>query len=178
MTTSDHTPARSPSSRTTPVERSAVMASTQRLGPVARRFGYSVAIFVNLVILYLLNIRPGWEAAPFLTATTPRLLALVNLSLLTGVVANAIYVIADGQWVKTFGDLTTTAISLAVLIRAWQVFPFDFSAWTVDWGLVVRTVVVVALVGTGMALIVHSMTLLRLVAQRLGLPGTGGHVLR
>jgi hypothetical protein len=154
------------------------MAPEQQPGPVARRFGYSVAIFINLVILYVLYVRPGWETASFLTDSTPRLLVLVDLSLLAGIVANAIYIIADGPWVKTLGDLTTTTISLAVLIRAWQVFPFDFSAWTVDWGLVLRMVVAVALIGTGIALIVHTVSLLRLVTERLGHPGTGGHALR
>lgn len=100
------------------------MAPTDR----APRFGYAVAVFINLVILYVLNVRPGWDALSFLTDATPRVLVLVNLSLLAGIVANAVYVGADGPWVKTVGDLTTTTISLAVLVQIWRVFPFGLVA--------------------------------------------------
>ncbi|WP_432825513.1 hypothetical protein [Dactylosporangium sp. CA-092794] len=147
------------------------MAPTDR----TRRFGYAIAVFINLVILYVLNVRPEWQAAPFLTDATPRVLVLVNLSLLAGIIANAIYIAADGPWVKTLGDLTTTTIGLAVLIRIWQVFPFDFTAWTFDWALAARIVLVVALIGTGIALFAQAVALLRLAVGRLGHPG--GHAL-
>lgn len=148
------------------------MAPTDR----TRRLGYAVAVFINLVILYLLNVQPGWQALSFLTDTTPRVLVLVNLSLLAGIVANAVYIGADGPWVKTVGDLTTTTISLAVLIRIWQVFPFDFGAWTIDWALVARVVLVAAFVGTGIALLAQTIALLRLTLGRFAHPG--GHALR
>jgi hypothetical protein len=42
--------------------------------------------------------------------------------------------------VKSLGDLVTTGVSLAVLVRIWQVFPFDFAGWSVDWSWLVRLV--------------------------------------
>jgi hypothetical protein len=32
----------------------------------------------------------------------------------------------------------TTGIGLAVLMRIWQVFPFDLAGWSVDWSWLVR----------------------------------------
>jgi hypothetical protein len=40
--------------------------------------------------------------------------------------------------VKSLGELVTTGIGLAVLVRIWQVFPFDFAGWSVDWSWLVR----------------------------------------
>jgi len=148
------------------------------LGAVARRAGYAVAVFVNLVLLFLLNIRPGWRAAPFLTDDTPHVLVLLNLSLLAGIVANLVYILADGPWVKTVGDLTTTTIGLAVLLRIWQVFPFDFAAYAVNWGLILRIVTALGLAGTGIALVVNAVALIGLSAGRPRNTGSRTHALR
>ena len=50
-------------------------------GPtVAEACRLRVAMTVNLVLLFLVNVAPGWQAVPFLTETTDVLL-LVNLSM-------------------------------------------------------------------------------------------------
>ncbi|WP_327004423.1 hypothetical protein OHA72_56895 [Dactylosporangium sp. NBC_01737] len=156
-------------------------ARGRRPGIAARRFGYAVAVIVNLVIMYLLDVRPGWQAASPLTDATTQVIGLVNLSLLAGIVANTVYVFADGPGVKHLGDLTTTTISIVVLVRIWQVFPFDFGASTLPWGAATRALLVVALAGSGIAVPVHAVTLVRLAVERLGHPGPGGsgqHALR
>ena len=149
-----------------------------RLGVAARRVGYVAAVVINTVLWYVLNVRPGWRSASFLTDDTPQVLVLLNLSLLAGIVANLVYVLTDGPWVKTLGDLLTGTISLAVLIQVWRVFPFDFSAWTLNWGVIVRIVVAVAAAGTAIALLVQAGQLIRLVTGRYGHPGSGTHALR
>jgi hypothetical protein len=50
----------------------------------ARRFGYTLAVLINLAILYVINVFPGWDAVPFLTDATPRVLMLLNVSMLAG----------------------------------------------------------------------------------------------
>lgn len=42
--------------------------SRQRPAVAARRFGYVVAVLVNLALLYAVNAWPGWDALPFLPA--------------------------------------------------------------------------------------------------------------
>jgi len=129
-------------------------SSDRRPAPPARRAGYAVAVTVNLVILYLINVRPGWEAVPFLTADTATLLALVNLSLTVGVAVNLLYLAYDARWFVALGALATTGVGLVVLARIWQVFPFAFGADSI-WPLLVRVVLLVALAGSSIALVVQ-----------------------
>ncbi|MBS9372790.1 hypothetical protein [Rhodococcus sp. B50] len=131
---------------------------------VGRRTGYLVGIVVNAVLLYLINGRPGWDEVPFLTADTTRVLGWVNASILAGVVTNAVYLVADPPRWKALGDLVVNAIGLYALVRIWQVFPFDFpDDGSVPWDLIARTVLVVAIVGTIIAMIV---AVVRLVTGR------------
>src|SRR5215212_606497 len=91
-------------------------------GVSSRRFGYAVAAGVNVLMLYLLNGAPGWEAVPFLTGDTPRVLVLVNLSMAAGVVVNSARMLYDPRWFVALGDIVSTGIGMAALVRIWQVF--------------------------------------------------------
>jgi hypothetical protein len=106
--------------------------SRHRPAPAARRFGYTVAAAVNVVLLYLINVRPGWDAVPFLAPDTTLVLGLVNASLIVGLVVDAVQIVHDPPWIVALGSVTTTAVGIAVLVRLWQVFPFDVAGATVD----------------------------------------------
>jgi hypothetical protein len=120
----------------------------------ARITGYTIAAAVNTALLYLVNVRPGWRTVPFLTEDTRQVLVLFNLSLVAGIVTNLGYVLYDAPRWKAFWDLVANGISLAVMIRVWTVFPFAFEAH--EWTLLTRTVLVVAMVGTVIAMIVRA----------------------
>lgn len=126
--------------------------------PVATRFGYLVAAVVDLLLLSLINRSPGWRAVPFLTQDTPRVLGLVNASLVAGVVANSIYLMADPRWLRAVGDIVTTSIGLAALVQCWVVFPIAVGAvgavGGVDWELVARWVIGVGIGGSIIAIVV------------------------
>jgi len=126
----------------------------RRPAPAARRTGYAIAAGINLVLLYLVNVRPGWEAVPFLNDDTATVLALVNLSLIVGVAVNVLYLGYDARWFVALGGLATTGVGLVVLARLWQVFPFAFGADSV-WPLVFRVTLLVAIGGSIIALIVQ-----------------------
>ena len=111
----------------------------------ASRAGHAVAAVVNLVILYLLNVRPGWEALPFLTAETTRVLGVVNLSLWVTVVAELSYVLIRSVPWRAAGDAVTTGVGLAAIVRIWQVFPFDLGTF---WEVVARVLLAVAAIGS------------------------------
>ena len=51
-------------------------------------------------------------------------------------VVNALFVVADPPWFKALCNVVTSAISLTVAVRTWQVFPFDFSSYAVDWSTI------------------------------------------
>lgn len=119
----------------------------------AHRAGHVVAVLVNLLILYLVNVRPGWDAVPFLTPETTQVLPWVNASLWVTVVAESLYVAWDTGWFRALGDIVTTGVGLAAIVRMWEVFPLDVSR---GWELAARVVLVVAvfgsLIGIGVAL--------------------------
>lgn len=121
-------------------------APTRRQSVAARRAGYVIAIVINATLLYVVNVWPGWQAVSFLTEDTRQVLGLVNLSLAAGVVANVAYLAHDGPLLKALGDLVTTGIGLAAVVRVWQVFPFDFRGWSYDWSFLVHVLLMVGIV--------------------------------
>jgi len=142
-------------------------AAVRRPSAGARRFGYLVAIGFTVAGWYVINVRPGWEAVPFLTSDTADVLGLLNFSLFVGIAVNLLYVVRDPRWLTALGDVVTTGVGLAVLVTAWQVFPFDFDAYTFGWAGLTRLVLVLAMVGSAIAIVVQLVTLVRLaVASR------------
>ncbi|GAA4607360.1 hypothetical protein BJY16_006296 [Actinoplanes octamycinicus] len=125
----------------------------------ARRFGYGVAAAINIVLLYLINVRPGWDVVPFLTADTSQIIPLVNASLLAGLVVDGIQSVRDPRWLVALGGLVTTSIGVAVLVRTWQVFPFDFGDAGFNWALLFRFGLVVAVAGALIGFVVQAVTL-------------------
>ena len=129
----------------------------------ARRAGYLVAAAVNLVLLYLVLVWPGWGALSFLTDSFTQVVGLLSASLLVGAAANLVYVVADPPRVRAAGQLVVSAFSLASTVRLLQVFPFDFSGWSFDPTWLVRLLLWVAVVGTVVGIVTE---LVRLVSGR------------
>lgn len=139
----------------------ATVVHGHRSSAVARRLGYLVALLCGVVMLYLVNVWPGWRVVPFLTEDFLKVLGLLNFSLGLGVALNVVYLVADPRRWKPAGDLLSTAVGGVVLIRFWQVFPFDFTAASVNWALLMRGLLVVAIVGCLVGLVVQFVTLMR-----------------
>ncbi len=119
------------------------------------RAGYVVAVAVNAALLYVVNNLLAWDVLPFLTDEFAQVLPLLNFSLAATIVFNALYVIYDGRWFKSTSQIVLLGISMAVTVRLYRVFPFDFSAYAVDWALVTRSVLIVAMFGVGVAIVVE-----------------------
>ena len=128
-----------------------------------RRFGYVVAVLVNAAMLYAVNRWPGWQEVPFLTADTELVLGLVNATIVVNLVANVIYLVRDPRWLTALGDLVTTAVGLAALVRIWKVFPLDVSD---RWELLVRTLLVVGIVGSAIGIVVAIVRFGRALSSR------------
>jgi hypothetical protein len=141
--------------------------TVHRRQPVAsRRLGYTIAVAVNAVLIYLVNVSPGWDAVPFLTPATTEVLPWVNASMIAGVVANAVYVAWDPRWFKALGDVVTTSIGIVAMVRIWQVFPFDFTGSSFDWALVAKFALGFGIGGSIVAILVALVTLVRSLATR------------
>jgi hypothetical protein len=93
-------------------------------GAGARRFGYLVAIIVNLILMYLANGVPNWNV-PVLTNDWPDVLWAVNLSLGATIVANLIFLAFDPWWFRRGTQIVLNVLSIIVFYTLYQVFPFD-----------------------------------------------------
>jgi hypothetical protein len=142
-----------------------VKAPARRPPVAARRAGYAVAAALTAVFWFLLNVSPGWQIMPFLTDDTARIIPLLNLSLGVSIVVNLVYLVYDPPWWRSLGDLVTTSVGLAVLVRFWQVFPFAFTG-SIDWSLVARVTLFVAIAGSIVGIVVNLVAFLRGVGRR------------
>ena len=135
------------------------MAGARKERPplVIRRLGYALGAAVNLTILYVLS-TTDWRELSFLTSEVDRLVWLLVVGVLANVAANLLYVLRDPVWLKALGDVVTTGIGLALLVRIWQVFPFDLSG---AWELGVRTVLVFGIAGCVIAILTAGITAAR-----------------
>ncbi|MFG1609723.1 hypothetical protein [Actinoplanes sp. NPDC049265] len=129
-------------------------AVRRRPGAAARRAGYLISVAVNVMLLWLINVSPGWAVVPVLTAGTVHVLTLINASLIAGVVVNALQVAYDPPWLVNLGGLVTTGIGVAAMIRLWQVFPFAFTG-SFDWAMLARILLVLGIAGSLVAMVVQ-----------------------
>jgi hypothetical protein len=114
-----------------------------------RRFGYSIAIGINVVMLIIVQNILDWGWLPFLTDDFADLVPWISFSLGASIVANVVYIFNDDRVVKSTGQIAINLITLVVTYQVFSVFPFDFSAYSFDWALVTRIVLILAMVGAG-----------------------------
>lgn len=132
----------------------------QTISSPGRRFGYGVAIVVNAALLYVANNLLAWDWLPFLTDDFERVIPIINVSLAASMVVNLMYMVADPRWFKSLTQIGLLGISLAVTIRMYRVFPFDFSAYGFDWETTARVLMILAIVGIGIGLIAEFVKLI------------------
>jgi hypothetical protein len=146
-----------------------IPSTKRRPSAATRRFGYLSAIVANAVVLWIVHQLLEWEWPAFLTEEFAQVLPLVSASLIASMVVNAGLVLRDHGRAKALGDLITAAFGLAVSVRMWAVFPFDFTGYGTDWTWAVRVALVVGIVATAIGALVN---LVKLVTGDLGLDGS------
>jgi hypothetical protein len=119
------------------------------LQQAGRRFGYGVAVVINVAMLIVVQQILGWGWLPFLTDEFAEVVPWISMSLIASIVANLVYQFNDTTTVKSTGQILVNLISIFVTLQMLLVFPFDFSAYTFSWEIVVRVVLVLAMVGAG-----------------------------
>ena len=124
-----------------------------------RRFGYGVAVVVNLFMLVAVQFILDWGWLPFLTDEFATLVPWISLSLLVSIVVNLVYQFNDTPVVKSTGQILSNLISLFVTYQIFQVFPFDFSGSEFDWTLVTRILLILAMVGSGIGVLTEAVKL-------------------
>jgi hypothetical protein len=131
-------------------------ASVQRRAPRgARRAGYLFGAAINLALIWLVNVEPGWQWLTFLTDDFARVVGLVTASLLVGAAPDLVYIAYDPAWVKRLGDAITAAFACVILARLWAIFPFDLGTWSGGWETALRIALGFLAVVTGIAVVAN-----------------------
>ena len=126
-----------------------------------RRAGYLVGAGVNALLLWMSYQLLDWGWPGFLTQEFDDLLPLITFSFTVSIVGYLVlFVSATSGRPKQLFDALTAGIGAVVLIRFLQVEPFDFSGYDIDWTLVVRFVLVVALIGSILGFVISSVRLI------------------
>lgn len=135
-------------------ERASRRTRKRRPPVVSRRVGYAVSILINVVLLVLVLVEPGWRAFPFLTGDARAVVPWFVLSLLVGIVANVVWLAYDPLWLRSLGEAVTSALAVVVLGTTFAAFPFPVATDS-DWETLLRVGLVVALVGAAIAVLVN-----------------------
>ncbi len=125
----------------------------------AKRFGYLVAAAANSVLLWAVHRLLDWGWPAFLTEDFEQVLGIVTASLIAGIVANLALAVHHRGRSRALADVVTAAFGLAVGLRMWEVFPFDFTGYATDWSGPVRLALGVGIGATGIAIIANLVTL-------------------
>jgi uncharacterized membrane protein YfcA len=137
-----------------------------RPAPV-RRVGYVVAIVVNAALVFVVHHLLGWGWPRFLTPRFDEVVPIITLSLVASIIANAVFVFFDPDWLKALAGSITSAIGFVAALRLYQTFPFDFSTYERDWSTLTRLVVILVMLGAAIGVVVESG---RLLTPRHGYP--------
>jgi hypothetical protein len=124
-----------------------------------KRFGYGVAIAINVSMLVAVQFILDWGWLPFLNAEFADLIPWISLGLVATISANLVYEFNDSSAVKSTGQITTNLVSIFVTYQVFLVFPFDFSGSTFNWEVVFRILLVMAMVGAGLGVLVEAVKL-------------------
>jgi len=122
-----------------------------RVSVNTRRFGYAVAIGIQILLLVVVNNILGWGWLDWLTPEFEELLPIFNFSLVVNIVINIVYMFHDPPRFKSAMQILVNLIAIAVIARMLQIFPFDFSAFSFNWDLMVRAALGLAIFGTAIA---------------------------
>jgi hypothetical protein len=120
-----------------------------RVARPLRRTGYTVAIGVNLLMIWIVTNVVEWDVLPFLTGQFAQLVSIAVFSMIVGIALNLGYLFFDPPWFRTLGDTINSAIAFVVILRTLQVFPFEFEGGF--WTGATRVVLVFLSVATAIA---------------------------
>lgn len=135
--------------------------------PSHRVSEYIGAVVFNTIFLYVLNRLPDWHV-PLITARWREVLWAVNLSLVVQIVGNFALIFYHPRLMHHQMHIAFSIVSAIAVYTVFRVFPFDFSIIPVAWfDRFFRVVLLIALGGTILGGVVHTLKLLRL----LFLPG-------
>jgi len=128
---------------------------------------YGINIVFNAIFLVVVNNALEWGFLPFLTQDFKKIIWLFNVSIIATIIANVIFFFFDTDWFTSLVKFFLNAIGLTLAIIMLQVFPFDFSGYAFDWALVMRILLIIGIVGTGIGILAELFKFTAAVWKRL-----------
>jgi hypothetical protein len=136
-------------------------APSRRPPRATRRVGYVLSSGINVLLLWLLLVEPGWRWLGFLTEGFAAVLGWIVVSLVAGVIVNLAFLTFDPPWARRLGDALTAAVAAVALARLWSVFPFDLGTWS-GWETALRVALGLACVATAIGAVANLAEAVRL----------------
>ena len=136
----------------------------------ARQVGYSLAIAINLILAWIVANLLEWDWLPFLTEEFAEVETIMIVSLLVGAFANLMYLIYDSRTLRMLGDVVTAVIGLLVIIRLFNVFPFEFESG--PWEGIIRGGLILVGIAVAIGVIANLAKLAKNLAE-IGREATG-----
>jgi drug/metabolite transporter (DMT)-like permease len=117
--------------------------------------GHLAGALVDIALLVVINVSPGWRAVPVLTDAARGVVAAVDTLLAVALVVNVLRLLFAGPRLIRAGEVISTAAGLTALLCVLVVFPFHFTDPDVDWATVTRLGLVSVVVVVSIALMVQ-----------------------
>ncbi len=130
----------------------------------ARKFGYVVAIVVNLILMYVFNnlLRWDWRGFwgpsgvltwPIITPRWADILWALNLSISVSIFSYVLLLVYDPLWLRRLAEIIRNLFGILVLYTLYAVFPFDLGYDMVD--KIVRWALLLAILGTVLGTVIQ-----------------------
>jgi hypothetical protein len=111
--------------------------------------GQVFAVAFWLVVLFAVNVYPGWHTLPLLSSAAASVLWLVNLCIVARIIAHLVYLVDDAGRYRPIGDYVIALIDLVLAAELLRVFPFDFGEAS-EWATTVQILLLTGVVWSGL----------------------------
>lgn len=128
--------------------------------------GYAVSIVINLALLVVVLNIYDWGWFPFLTSQFADVALFIGAGLAAAIAVNLVYLFNENPIVKSGGEILVNLIGVFVTYRVFLIFPFDFSSYRFNWEVVARVLLILAMIGAGVAVLAEATKLAYRVSRR------------
>jgi hypothetical protein len=125
--------------------------------PAIRKFGYVMAIFVNIILFYVFNNLLNWHIS-FLTDAFTACVWILNISILSTMAANIFFIAFDEKWFRHLLHLILNIIGLIFTISLYTIFPFSFSQ---DTAHIVKILLIIMIFFSVISVLVETIKFVR-----------------
>jgi hypothetical protein len=121
----------------------------------SRQVDYVVAVALDALLLFVLNVWPTWASLPFVTVDAIQAVTILNIATVVNIDLNGLCLAVDFGWLKPLTEFINAVFSLMFAMEVRRSFPFNLPAGSVDWELIARLAILVTIIGSVIGIIVQ-----------------------